>query len=67
MNEAKRVSQVYIRKLPVDQAWPQMISGKFRFLLVDGDPNQPGLKETEMARRAIERQRMLRDREQHEE
>ena len=60
LNESKHISQVYLRDLPSDQVWPQMNGEKFIFPLINGDLNQPGLKATEMSRRAVRRSRKQR-------
>jgi DNA (cytosine-5)-methyltransferase 1 len=57
LNEAKHVSQVYPRDIPYQQVKPQLLNGEFIFPLVNGDLEQPGLKASELSRRAIKRQR----------
>ena len=67
LNESKHISQVYLRDLPSDQVWPQMNGEKFIFPLISGDLNQPGLKATEMSRRAVRRNRKQREKQKEEE
>ena len=63
LNESKHISQVYLRDLPSDQVRLQMRGEDFIFPFINGDLNQPGLKATEMSRRAVRPSRKQREQE----
>ena len=68
VNEASRVSQIYHRQIPAEQLYPQTTKdNKFVFPLADHELSQPGLKASEMSRRAIKRQRWQDEKEKEEE
>ena len=67
LHEAKHISPVYLQDLPSDQVWPQMKGEDFIFPSINGDLCQPGLRATEMSRRAVRRNRKQREKEKEEE